>query len=158
MQTLIHIPILTISGFALIFMWRFYACINRMGYTREVGRRAPDMVHGDTVAATFFMMPFFMAAADWTDIVFPKEPISTNIALFLSICFLAGSMFILRDSGERFVGSWVGSVESALRTVAALGIITNDELTYGLDYISARENEGQGLGRIIEENVHGRRK
>jgi type IV secretory pathway VirB6-like protein len=151
MISYIHAPVMAISFFILVSMWRFYACIDRMGFTRELGRRAPSMVHGDIVSATFAIMPFLIAAADWTDIVLPNrsEPISSTIAIFLSLGCLSGCMYMLRDSGGRFVGSWVGSLESALRTVAALGIITDAELAYSLDYIDAREKEGRGLNRII---------
>jgi len=140
--------------FILVAMWRFWACIDRLGFTREVGRRAPSMIQGDILAATLAIMPFLVAAVDWSGLTLPRQsaPISPYAAAFISLACLGGCMFILRNSGERFAGHWAGTRESALRTVAALRIIDAAELAHALDYLQAHETaqRPQGVGRIIE--------
>lgn len=141
MISYIHAPVMAISFFILMAMWRFYACIDRMGFTRELGRRAPSMVHGDIVSATLAVMPFLIAAVDWSGITLPGQsaPASPLVNAFLSISSLGGCMFVLRNSGNRFAGHWAGTRESVLRTIAALRIIDAAELTYALEYINSRK-------------------
>ena len=122
MISYIHAPVIALCFFLLLSMWRFWACIDRLGFTREVSRRAPSMAQGDMLAATLAIMPFLVAAVDWFGITLPRQsaPIPPYAAAFISMACLGGCMFILRNSGERFAGHWAGTRESALRTVAAL--------------------------------------
>jgi len=154
MISYIHAPVIALCFFILLSMWRFWVCIDRLGFTREVGRRAPSMIQGDILAASFAIMPFLVAAVDWFGITLPRQsaPIPPYAAAFISLACLGGCMFILRNSGERFAGHWAGTRESALRTVAALRILDAAELAHALDYLHAHEaaQRPQGVGRIIE--------
>ena len=38
MISYLHLPIVALCFFLLLAMWRFWACINRMGFTHEVGK------------------------------------------------------------------------------------------------------------------------
>ena len=141
MISYMHFPILILCGFSLFAMWRFWACINRLGYLQEVGRRDPSMLTRDLAAAICVLMPFVIAAMDWFTILLPRSstPISPSVAVFFSMSCLVAFVFILKDSGERFVGHWTGTRKSALHTLAKLGIINADELEYGLQAIQAYE-------------------
>ena len=154
MISYIHAPILAACFFTLLFMRRWWLCIDRMGFSREVGRRAPSLVQGDILAATLAIVPFLVAAVDWFGITLPRQsaPIPPYAAAFISLACLGGCMFILRNSGERFAGHWAGTRESALRTIAALRILDAAELAHALDYLHAHEaaQRPQGVGRIIE--------
>lgn len=46
MISYIHAPLMALCFFILLSMWRFWVCIDRLGFTREVSRRAPSMVPG----------------------------------------------------------------------------------------------------------------
>ncbi|MBY4796674.1 hypothetical protein [Burkholderia multivorans] len=141
MVSYIHAPLVAICFFILLAMWRFWSCIDRMGFMREVSRRAPSMLHGDLVAGILAFMPFLLALIDWTGITLPRQdgPISPYVAVFLSLGCLLGCMFTLRQSGERFAGHWAGTRESALRTVAALRIIDAAELAHALSVLHQHE-------------------
>ncbi|EPN2249841.1 hypothetical protein ACTWE4_003398 [Vibrio cholerae] len=162
MISYIHAPVLALCFFILLFMRRWWLCVNRLGFAREVGRRAPSLVQGDILAATFAIMPLFVAAVDWFGITLPRQssPVSPHFAAFLSMACLGGCVFVLRNSGERFAGHWAGTRESALRTVAALRIIDAAELAHALDYLQAHEaaQRPQGVGRIIEAEAREVRK
>lgn len=129
-----HVPLMAISFFILLAMWRFWSCIDRMGFMLEVSRRSPSMLQIDIVAAILTIMPFLLAAVDWAGIILPRQdaPISPHVSVILSLGCLLGCTFILRESGERFAGHWAGTRESALRTVAALRIIDAAELAHAL--------------------------
>lgn len=152
MISYIHFPIIALNFFLLLSMWRFWSCINRLGYMREVSRRAPSMLHRDLIAATLAILPFFVAIVDWSGITLPRHsaPISPNIAAFMSMACLGGWFFVLRHSGERFAGHWVGTRESALRTVAALRIIDAAELEHALNYLHEHETQQTRQFNIID--------
>ena len=154
MISYIHAPVIALCFFILLSMWRFWVCIDRLGFTREVGRRAPSMIQGDILAASFAIMPFLVAAVDWFGITLPRQsaPIAPGMAAFISVACLGGCVFVLRNTGERFAGHWAGTRESALRTIAALRILDAAELAHALDYLHAHEaaQRPQGVGRIIE--------
>lgn len=78
MISYIHAPVIALCFFILLSMWRFWACIDRMGFTKEIGRRAPLMIQGDILAAIFAILPFLVAAVDWFGITLPRQS-----ALFL---------------------------------------------------------------------------
>lgn len=162
MISYIHAPVLALCFFILLFMRRWWLCVDRLGFAREVGRRARSLVQGDILAATLALMPFFIAAVDWLGIILPRQsaPVSPHLAAFLSMACLGGCVFVLRNSGERFAGNWAGTRESALRTVAALRIIDAAELAHALDYLQAHEaaQRPQGVGRIIEAEAREVRK
>lgn len=158
MVSYLHLPIVVLCFFLLLAMWRFWACIDRMGFTREVGKRAPSMIHGDILAAVFAIMPFLIAAVDWLGVPLPRQPapIAPLLAVVLSGGCLGACVFILRHSGERFAGHWAGTRESALRTVAALRIIDAVELAHAMNYVQAREarttrNGGHIIGAEVQE-------
>lgn len=149
MVSYLHLPIVATCFLLLLAMWRFWACINRMGFTREVGRRAPAMIRGDILTAVFAIMPFLIAAVDWLGVSLPHQPVPIPplLAVILSGGCLGACVFILRDSSERFAGHWAGTQESALRTVAALRIINAAELSHALKVFQDNEarlkQEGQ---------------
>lgn len=137
MISYIHLPIIAMCFFLLMFMRRWWLCIDRMGYTKEVGRRAPSLMQRDILAATFALITFVLAAVDWLGVSLPGQsaPTSPIVMATLSIACAGISIFILKNTGERFAGSWAGTRESALRTIAALRIIDAAELAYALQYI-----------------------
>ena len=153
MPSYIHFPVMVVCFFLLLAMWRFWACINRMGFTEEVGRLAPSLVQGDLLAACFAIMPFLIAVVDWFGITLPclDAPVPPLLAAFMSVGFLGASVFVLRESGERFAGHWAGTRES---TVAALRIIDAAELAHALKYLQTREEQViQSQGRVIDADV-----
>lgn len=154
MITYIHAPLMALCFFILLSMWRFWVCIDRLGFTREVSRRAPSMMQGDMVAASLAAMPFLIAAVDWFGITLPRQsaPIPSYAAALISLSCLSGCIFILRNSGDRFAGHWTGTRESALRTVAALRILDAAELNHALSYLQTHEaaKRSQGICQIIE--------
>jgi hypothetical protein len=145
-----HLPTIALCFFVLMFMRRWWLCVDRMGYTKEVCRRAPSLVQRDILAATFALMPFALAAADWFSITLPGQaaPIPSMLAVIMSLGCVGGVIFILKNTGDRFAGNWAGTRESALRTVAALRIIDAAELAYALQYIQERETAN--AGRVID--------
>lgn len=151
MISYMHLPIVVLCFFMLMGIRRWWICIDRMRYTREVGRRAPSMVHNDILAAVFAIMPFLIAAVDWLGVTLPRQPapISSSLAVFFSMGCLGACVFILslpatgwQHSGERFALHWIGTWESALRTVAILNIISEAELDYALNYIQTQNTYG----------------
>ena len=156
-----HLPIIVFCFYLLMFMRRWWLCIDRMGYVKELGRRAPSLLHGDIVAAVFAIMPFLLAAYDWSGFTLPRHsaPISPAIAVFLSVVCVAVALSILWNSGERFAGSWAGTRESALRTIAALRIIDAAELAHALKYVQEREERTiYSQGHVIDAEVQEVRK
>ena len=144
-----HVPLIILGVcFLLLPMWRFWTFIDRMGFMREVGRRAPTLLVGDIVAAIFAFMPVVLAVADWLD-----SPILPIVAAFSSVLCLVASVFILNRSGERITPHWAGARESALRTVAALRIIDAAELAHALKYVQAREEQATQGHHIIDAQM-----
>lgn len=125
MITIIHLPLILICFFIAFSIHRFWACVRQMGFTKEINARAPLMVHRDVFAAALILTPFMIAVADWSSLILPghSTPISSTLSVWISIGLLVASLFTLRVSLERVAGSWAGTRESVLRTVAALRII-----------------------------------
>lgn len=125
MITIIHLPLILVCFFIAISIHRFWACVRKMGFTKEINARAPLMVHRDVFAAALVLTPVMIAVANWSSLTLPRHstPISSTLSVWISICLLAASLFTLRDSLERVAGSWAGTRESVLRTIAALRII-----------------------------------
>ena len=159
MVSYIHLPIIVICFFVLMFMRRWWLCVDRMGYTKEVGRRAPSLVQRDILAATFAIMPFALAAVDWFSIALPGQaaPIPSMLAAIMSLGCVGGVIFILKNTGDRFAGNWAGTRESALRTVAALRIIDAAELAHALD-VAQQHEARHGSGRVIDAETREVRK
>ena len=159
MISYIHVPVLAICFFTLMFMRRWWQCIDRLGCTREVGRRAPSLVQGDILGAAFAILPFVIAALDWSGVVLPGQssPTSSWMAALISLSCLGGCAFVLRNSSGRIAGNWAGTRESALRTVAALRIIDAAELAHALGVLQQHESQYTG-GRTIEINIQEMRK
>lgn len=151
MITYLHLPIMALSFLILQAAWRFWVCMDRMGLTREVGRRAPWMFQGDLLASTFALMPFILALVDWAGLGGPLRsgPVPSYMTVILSIACLLGCTLIWRQSGERFAGHWAGTRESALRTVAALRIIDAVELAHALD-VAQQHEAHHGFHRVIQ--------
>lgn len=143
MISYIHLPIIIMSSFQLMFMRRWWLCIDRMGYTKEVARRAPSLIQRDMIAATFAFMTFVLAAADWLGVTLPGQsaPTPSTAMAIMSIACVCISMFILKNTSERFAGNWAGTRESALRTIAALHIIDAANLSYALQYVQELDTE-----------------
>lgn len=161
MVSYLHLPIVVLCGFLLLAMWRFWTCIDRMGFTREVSKRAPSMINGDILAAGFAIVPFLIAAVDWLGVPLPRQPVPVSplLAVVLSGGCLGVCVFILWHSGERFAGHWAGTRESALRTVAALRIIDAAELAHAMNYVQAHEVRSmRNGGHIIDAEVQEVRK
>jgi len=143
MISYMHFPLVIACILVLLAIWRFWYCIDRMGFTKEVGRRAPSLIHGDILAVTFAAQPFVLAIVDWFQIILPEQsvPLPSFLMVILSITCLGACAYLLRNSSERIAGHWAGTRESALRTVAALRIINAAELTYALDSINSGKHE-----------------
>lgn len=145
-----HLPIVALCTFILIAIWRLWACIDRLGFMREVSRRAPAMFQGHLLAAVFAIMPFLIATVDWFGITLPHQaaPINSTLAVFISMACLGSCALLLKNTGERLALSWAGSREGALRVVATLRIIDAAELAYALQYVQERETAN--TGRVID--------
>lgn len=141
MTSYVHFPVIAMCFFLLMSMRRYWICMRQLRAVKEVARRAPSLVHGDIVAAVFAMLPFLLAAWDWTGFTLPRHPapISSWIAVSLSVACAAIACFTLWNTGERFQGTWAGSRESAIRTLAALDIIDAAELHRSLQYLEDRK-------------------
>lgn len=150
MSSYTHIPLLVLCFFILLFMRRWWMCIGKLGFTKEVGRRAPSLVYGDIIAAAFLLLPFVIAGVDWFDITLPYQSsqLSSGVAALMSLVSICACYFTLGEfgnrfggtwSGNRFAGSWPRSLESALRTVAALGVINETELADALQTVRQLE-------------------
>lgn len=145
MTSYIHIPILIACFFMLLSVQRWWLCISRMGFVRELGRRAPALVRGDVLAVAFAASPFVIAVLDWLGFaMLGQTVIASPVAVFLSLASLGASVFVLGNSGERFAGHWAGTRESALRTVAMLRIIDAAELAHALDVLQQHEAQEGG--------------
>ena len=140
MISYLYLPILTFCTFVLISIRRYWVCVDRLGYMKEVSRRAPTLLHRDLIAAVLAMVPFAMAAIDWFGIMLPRQsaPIPSGFAALLSVCCVCASIGALNNTAERLMGSWAGTRESALRTVAALRIIDQAELAAALNVFTNR--------------------
>jgi len=138
MISYIQIPIMALSALLLVAMWRFWSVIKKLGFVREVGRRAPSLIEYDLAAASCALMPFFLAGIDWLDFALPysSAPISSNLAAFLSMAFVGVAAYIPRNPDQRFALHWPGTCENALRTVAALQIINATNLEYALNHLN----------------------
>jgi hypothetical protein len=121
MITYIHIPILVLTFFVLLSMWRFWISIHRMGYLREMKERAPFMLLRDILAAAFACMPLVIATTFWLGVTLPTQagPVSPLLAAFMSLICMGTSIAVLGRSGERFAGHWAGTRKNALRIVEA---------------------------------------
>ena len=135
MISYLYLPILTFCTFALISIRRYWVCVDRLGYMKEISRRAPSLLQRDLMATVLAMVPFSMAAIDWFEITLPRQsaPIPPGFAALLSVCCVCACIGILNNTFERLAGSWAGTRESALRTVAALRIIDQAELASALN-------------------------
>lgn len=154
MISYIHLPILAFCSFLLIFTYRFWVCVDRMGHMKEVSRRAPMLIQRDILAAVFAMVPFAMASIDWFEITLPRQtaPIPPLFCVLLSIGCVCTCLGILQNTLDRLAGSWSGTRESALRTVAALRIIDAVDLAYAMHFIQQTEAKTASAERIINTN------
>lgn len=154
-----HIPALVICFFIIMFVRRWWICIKRLGFTREVTRRAPMLFHGDMFAVACAITPFLFAAIDWSGITLPRmeDPLSPGIAVLMSGICTSIALLCVLNSGERIAGSWAGTRESALRTIAALRIIDAAELAHALGVLQQYEGRDTGV-RTIEINAQEMRK
>lgn len=159
MISYIHVPVLAICFFTLMFMRRWWQCIDRLGFKREIGRRAPSLVQGDILAAAFAILPFVIAALDWSGVVLPGQssPTPSWVAAFISLSSLGGCLFVLRNSSGRIAGNWAGTRESALRTVAALRIIDAAEMAHALGVAGQLEDQKVSV-RTVESTAWGKNK
>ena len=132
-----HILPLVVCFFILTFLRRFWICIGRFGAVKEVSRCAPELIQNDLLAASVAITPFVFALADWLQIVPPRatEPISSTLAVLI-----------------RIAGSWAGTKESALRTLAALQIINAAEVAYSLKFTEKFRSEGE---QVLPREVNG---
>ena len=140
MISYLYLPILTFCTFVLISIRRYWVCVDRLGYMKEVSKRAPSLLQRDLIAAVLAMVPFAMAAIDWFGITLPRQsaPIPSGFAALLSVCCVCACIGALNNTFERLAGNWAGTRESALRTVAALRIIDQAELAAAMNISSNR--------------------
>lgn len=140
-----HILPLVVCFFILTSLRRFWICIGRFGALKEVSRRAPELVQSDLLAASAAIMPFVLALADWLQIVPPRAagPISPALAVLISFACALGSSLLISRSDYRIAGSWAGTRESALRTLAALQLINAAELAYSLKFAGEFRTEAE---------------
>lgn len=130
-----YLPMLVLSTYLIISIRRFWICTARMGLMLELSRRAPTLLHRDIMAAVLALVPFSMALLDWFGITLPRQsaPISPLLGVLLAAGSLGASITILNNSLHRLAGSWAGTRESVLRTVAALRIIDATELAFTMN-------------------------
>lgn len=154
-----HIPALAICFLIIMFVRRWWICIKRLGFTREVTRRAPMLFHRDMLAVVCAITPFLFAAIDWSGITLPRmeDPLSPGIAVLMSGICTSIALLCVLNSGERIAGSWAGTRESALRTVAALRIIDAAELAHALGVLGQHEDQPVA-DRTIESTAWGKNK
>lgn len=154
MITYIHLPIIALSAFILIAIWRLWVCIDRLNFMREVSRLAPSMFHGHLLAAALAIMQFLIAMVSWFGITLPQQtaPVNANLAAFISLACLGGCLLLLKNTGQYLALSWAGSREGALRVVAMLRIIDAAELAYALKYVQAHEEQAK-QGHIIDAQI-----
>lgn len=140
MISYLYLPILTFCTFVLISIRRYWVCVDRLGYMKEVSKRAPSLLQRDLIAAVLAMVPFAMAAIDWFGITLPRQsaPIPSGFAALLSVCCVCACIGALNNTFERLAGNWAGTRESALRTVASLRIIDQAELAAAMNISSNR--------------------
>jgi len=143
-----YLPMLVLSTFLIISIRRFWICTARMGLMLELSRRAPKLLHRDTMAAVLALVPFSMAFLDWFGITLPRQsaPIPPLLGVILAAGSLGASITILNNSLHRLAGSWAGTRESVLRTLAAMQIIDATELaftmtTYKVDIVKPASAE-----------------
>lgn len=135
-----------------IAIYRFWACIRRMGYYKELVRRAPQLMplDGVTVAAGAFV--FYYAALGWGFLPFLNdEPLPAWQNMLMSmVSFLAFAGVAWTNAVRRFdQPSWGGMREGAVRTLAAFRILDAAELTHALNMLQQHEDR-QGTGRVID--------
>lgn len=149
-----HILPLVVCFFILTFLRRFWICIGRFGAVKEVSRCAPELIQNDLLAASVAITPFVFALADWLQIVPPRatEPISSTLAVLISFACALGSLLLISRSAYRIAGSWAGTRESALRTLAALQIINAAEMAYSLKFTEKFRSEGE---QVLPREVNG---
>ncbi|WP_288407236.1 hypothetical protein [uncultured Pseudomonas sp.] len=140
-----HILPLVVCFFILTFLRRFWICISRFGAMKEVSRCAPELIQNDLLSASVAITPFVLALADWLQIVPPRAsgPISSPLAVLISFACALGSLLLISRSEYRIAGSWAGTRESALRTLAALQIINATEMVYSLKFAEKFRSEGE---------------
>ena len=155
MVSYIHLPIVALCSFILLAIWRLWVCIDRLGFIREVLRRAPTMFHCHLLAALLAIMPLLIAAVAWSGITLPHQsaPMNAYLAAFMSAACLGGCLLFLKNTGERLAPSWAGSRKGALRVIAMLRIIDAAELAYALQYV--HEHEAQNVRVIDAETARG---
>lgn len=149
-----HILPLVVCFFILTFLRRYWICIGRFGAVKEVSRCAPELIQSDLLAASVAIIPFVLALADWLQIVLPRAtgPISPTLAVLISFACTLGSLLLISRSGYRIAGSWAGTRESALRTLAALKIINAAEMAYSLKFAEKFRTEA---GHVLPREVNG---
>lgn len=127
-----YLPMLVLSAFLIISIRRFWICADRMGFMRELSRRAPMLLKRDIMAAVLALVPISMALIDWLGITLPRQsvPMPPLLGVILAAGSLGASVAVLHNTLDRLAGSWAGTRESVLRTVAALQIIESTELGY----------------------------
>jgi len=155
------VPVVVLS----IAIYRFWACIRRMGYYRELVRRAPQMMPLDGVTIGMAGLVFYYAAMGWWGFILPflnDEPLPKWQNIFMSMgSFLAFAGVAWMNAIRRFdQPSWGGMREGAVRTLAAFRILDAAELAHALDYLQAHEaaQRPQGAGRIIDAEAREVRK
>lgn len=127
-----YFPMLVLSAFLIISIRRFWICADRMGFMRELSRRAPMLLKRDIMAAVLALVPISMALIDWLGITLPRQsvPMPPLLGVILAAGSLGASVAVLHNTLDRLAGSWAGTKESVLRTIAALQIIESTELGY----------------------------
>jgi hypothetical protein len=127
-----YLPMLVLSAFLIISIRRFWICANSMGFMRELSQRAPTLLQRDIMAAVLALVPVSMALIDWFGITLPRqsEPMPPLLGVILAAGSLGASVAVLHNTLDRLAGSWAGTRESVLRTIAALQIIDSTELGY----------------------------
>jgi len=127
-----YLPMLVLSAFLIISIRRFWICADSMGFMRELSRRAPMLLKRDIMAAVLALVPISMALIDWLGITLPRQsvPMPPLLGVILAAGSLGASVAVLHNTLDRLAGSWAGTRESVLRTIAALQIIESTELGY----------------------------
>ena len=129
-----YLPMLVLSTYLIISIRRFWICTARMGLMLELSRCAPALLQRDIMAAVLAIVPFSMAFLDWFGITLPRQsaPIPPLLGALMAASSLGASLTLLNNSLHRLAGSWAGTRESVLRTLAAGQIIDANELAFSM--------------------------
>ena len=134
MLTAIYVACWLIAAFGVKVLWQFWRTIDRLGYVREVSRRA---------SAFYERNLFAFAAALTLPVTLPIDPAWMRPLLAVS-CLIAG-LYGIWQTIPWLAVSKLKAVEKSVRFLYALDIVTDDDLMYALKTIQQYKAERAAL-------------